>query len=41
MLADFFTYPLFGGWVQVWQLLCLVVLVGLIIFLIQYRKRQM
>ena len=41
MLADFFTYSFFGGWIQVWQLLCLVVLIVLIIFLIQYRKRQM
>lgn len=32
---------LFGGVVETWQLIALVVLIGLIIFWVQYRKKQM
>jgi hypothetical protein len=32
---------LLGGYVEWWQIGCLVILIGLIVFLIQYRKRQM
>ena len=32
---------LFGGYVSLWQILALVVLIGLIIFWVQYRKKQM
>ncbi|KKO00609.1 hypothetical protein LCGC14_0123820 [marine sediment metagenome] len=31
---------LFGGVIQLWQLIPLVILIGLIIFWVQYRKRQ-
>lgn len=32
---------LFGGYVSWWQILALIVLIGLVIFLVQYRKKQM
>ena len=32
---------LFGGYVSWWQILALIVLIGLIIFWAQYRKKQM
>jgi type II secretory pathway component PulF len=32
---------LFGGWVQPWQLLLLLVVAGLVGFLLWYRKKQM
>jgi amino acid transporter len=31
---------LFGDVIQLWQLIPLVILIGLIIFWVQYRKRQ-
>ena len=31
---------LFGGLFELWQLIPLVILIGLIIFWLQYRKRQ-
>jgi hypothetical protein len=41
MLAEFFLWK-HAFWVfDVWQLLLLLVVIGLVIFLVQYRKRQM
>lgn len=32
---------MFGGWVEWWQLVLLIVLIGIIIFWVRYRRKQM
>jgi hypothetical protein len=41
MMTAFSQLGWFSGLLEPWQLGCLLVLIGLIVFLIWYRKRQM
>jgi hypothetical protein len=41
MMTAFPQLALLGGYVEWWQILCLLILIALISFLIWYRKKQM
>jgi hypothetical protein len=42
LLANFFTDPLWAnGFLYGWQIPCIILLIAIIIFWVQYRKKQM